>query len=213
MARSRTTISKEVERQSLRSCSNSLNSHERAAKHLQRQSTPNSSRRYYYGDSQHHQRQARKQVGKRPTSLSSSLSSLSSLETHHLKPGSRDQGAQSRDSGFKSPNSNRMDTQDKQIYSVSRKSNAPKRGSGAVSPTGSAGQRSVKTTTTTLSAGLADRPMSRNNNDKENRKSSSGQQTGARSRSRASDKVSKPASPFQRLSSFFGSTKSKQAAR
>lgn len=182
------------------SSSGITNSHEKQARHLQRQSTANSSRNYYYGEKKH-QKSANRQ---RKDSISSSSSSSLSDPKERM----RQQGTRSRDSGFKSPHS----SSGNQIYSVSSKSK--RRGDAVASPTptqGSLGQRSVKTTTTTMSAGLADRPLSRNTRSSEPEKP-------ARSRSKQdrSAKVSKPPSPFQKLASYFApspkQTKQKVAA-
>lgn len=203
----------------MRSKSPSLRSHEKATRYLERQSTPNSSRHYYYGDKKHGHpttNTQNKQPKQRPASISSasSTSSLSSLDK--TQKASRKQGIRSRDSGFRSPHSNRTETpmssashdgdkKQQSNYAISGKSKQDHSRSGAISPTGSLGRRSVKTTTTTTSMGLADRrPISRSSNGKENRQSRNGQRDD-------SDKVSKPSSPFQKLSDFwFAPGKNKQ---
>lgn len=196
--------------------SSDLNTHEKTTKHLQRNSTNQSKRNYYFGDNkqQRHQRQR-----------SPSITSASSSSLTDSKEKLRKHGARSKDSGFRSPNDGQ------QIYSVSTKSKkhqqlqtAPSRSArnGAISPTpttGSLGQRSVKTSTTTMSAGLVDRPSSRASTTgvksttvhpsrsasmsaKDNKKLSKG------------TKVSRTPSPFQKLANLFApSSQKKQQQR
>lgn len=194
---------------------------------MQRQSTRNSTRNYYFGEPKRQNR---------PASIksSSSSSSLSDAKERTRKSG--------RDSGFKSPHSMRTPTPisatgggQQQIYSVSSKSKK-NRGeherAGTVSPTptsGSVGQRSVKTTTTTLAAGLTDRPRSRqselartlvaddledNYERRPKRASSTREVSGSKGtkRDERASKVSKPPSPFQKLTRLFSpsSQKNKQ---
>lgn len=89
-----------------------------------------------------------------------------------------------------------------------------------VSPTPSAGQRSVKTTTTTMSAGLKDRPLSPEHTVEEESGQpsrpvrSKGDKT-TRDRQRhqqQSGKVSRTPSPFQKLADFFKPKTNKQMA-
>lgn len=213
-------VNQEIERQSIRSSlsgSGGAKTQAKTAQHLQRQSTPNASRRYYYGNAATANAGAGKTTGSRrrnSVTSSSSSSSLSSLDDPRAKQ--RQQGARSRDSGFRSPHSiARTETplsdkkrQEQQIYSVSTKAKSKHGGGdrdrdygGATSPTlttGSAGQRSVKTTTTTVSAGLAERPLSRNGG---------GGRSATKSERGRAEKVSsntnKPPSPFEKLANFF----------
>lgn len=175
-----------------------MNTHDKQTRHLQRQSTANSSRNYYFGKPKHQHRQRAPSV-----SSTSSSSALSIGDT--AKDKQRKKGVKSRDSGFRSlhehqqqhrsetPVSNSGSQQ--QIYAVSSKKHQQQQR--PTSPTGSLGQRSVKTTTTTVSGGLQDRPRSR-------------QELRA-----GSEKVSKPPSPFQKLAKFFGPSdpKNKQSKR
>lgn len=192
------------------SSSAGANSHEKTTRQLQRKSTGNSQRNYYFGKP-------------RPRSPSEHSHSSSSLSDPKEKL--RRHGARSKDSGFKSPQSMRTETplstgsngHQQQIYSVSNKSASRRRHQvdererGAASPTpttNSLGQRSVKTTTTTMSAGLADRPLSRN----ERHTSSSKRQPTTASKGEERDKgakVSKPPSPFQKLSQLFAPSSQK----
>lgn len=142
----------------------------------------------------------------------------------------RKEGARSKDSGFRSPHTMRTETpvsvggeNQQQIYSISNKVKKNRQHEdddrfdrrGAVSPTpttGSMGQRSVKTTTTTMSADLADRPLSRNVRSSQQHKRSSSMNAKDRQRSGDGAKVSKPPSPFQKLAKLFSPSnqKSKQ---
>lgn len=196
----------EEERKSMISSSSSgANSHEKKTRHLQRQSTTNSSRNYYFGENRR----------RRPSSISSSSTSSDSIV--NSKDKLRKNGTQSRDSGFRSPQST-GDHHQQQIYSVSSKSKRKggadeyKRG-GAISPTpttGSVGQRSVKTTTTTMSAGLTDRPGSpiKQERSKRSAKTSSSDPSPA-SKEKGASKVSRTPSPFQKLAKLFGPSNQK----
>lgn len=208
-----------------------INAHERATQHLQRQSTANSSRRYYFGD-QRDKANSRQKTNRAPSpSSSSSSSELSNPKKHQHKSGTR---VRSRDSGFRE-DVGRVDTPlsqqsaNNQIYSVSSKSKKGRQYAerdelenqrrNVVSPTpttASLGQRSVKTTTTTVSAGLADRPLSR-----QDRSTSTYSPTPTKNKGQRRDgpiggatKVSKPPSPFQRLAQMFAPSthKSRQVA-
>lgn len=201
-----------------------MNQHERATQHLQRQSTANSSRRYYFGD------QRSKSHRNRAPSASSTRSS-SSASLSDPKERMRKQGVRSRDSGYKESSHyiGRTDTpssqnsRNNQIYSVSSKSKKNRlyaderddlaRSRQVVSPTptnASLGQRSIKTTTTTLSAGLADRPLSRQDRSTSTKTKSHTADRGSKSPA----KVSKPPSPFQKFAQMFApsSQKSKRTA-
>lgn len=193
------------------SSSSGVNSHEKTTRHLQRQSTANSSRNYYFGENRR----------RRPASISSSSTSSDSLVNNDSKDKLRKNGTRSRDSGFKSPQPTRIVTptsdNQQQIYSISSKSKRrgqdyDKRG-GAASPTpttGSVGQRSVKTTTTTMAAGLTDRPGSPIKPSRSKREKAPS--SSSPSKEKGSSKVSRTPSPFQRLTKLFApsSLKSKQ---
>lgn len=181
----------------MKSSSSSNNSHVKQTRHLQRQSTANSSRNYYFGES-------------RPRHRASSIHSSSSANSSLSDPKERmrKNGARSKDSGFRSPTTNNQ-----QIYSISSKQKNKNRdfqeGRGAISSptptTGSLGHRSVKTTTTTLSAGLADRPGSRNTTKSDTKLLNKQQMDSYDKKTRGSsrDKVSKPPSPFQKIADWF----------
>lgn len=193
------------------SSSAAINSHEKQTRHLQRQSTANSSRNYYFGEAKHNSNSTKQRQ------RANSVSSASSSSLSDPKEQMRRNGARSKDSGFRSPNQ-------QQIYSVSSKQKKNKnyehdeydhhnRGA-AISPTpttGSLGQRSVKTTTTTVSAGLADRPGSRNSS-----ATLIKQRADKKARGGSREKVSKPPSPFQKIADWFNApakqNKAKQAA-
>lgn len=203
------TKQQEVSRVASRPSSPVMEAHEKTTRYLQRQSTPNSSRRYFYGDQQgakgEKQQQAQRQ--RKNSTTSSSSASMSSIEELKLR---RREGATSRDSGFRSPAHFRSETPIKagggEIYSVSRKHKSSQRGDVA-SPTPSAGQRSVKTTTTTMSAGLTDRPLSRADKAEQQRQQQQQQRNN-------NNKVSKPPSPFQKLAQMFApSSKNTQTAK
>lgn len=199
------------------SSSSGANSHEKTTRHLQRQSTANSSRNYYFGENRR----------RRPSSISSSSTCSDSLV--NSKDKLRKNGTRSRDSGFRSPQAT---SDQQQIYSVSSKSKRKgergggggaeeSRRAGAISPTpttGSVGQRSVKTTTTTMSAGLTDRPGSPIKQERSKRGaklSSSTRAPSQISREKAGSKVSRTPSPFQKLAKLFApsSQRSKQQQR
>lgn len=190
----------------MRSLSSDVHSHERAAKQLERQSTIKSRRNYYYGSGKDNNTKSSRA---RASSVSSKSSCSSIGDT--TKEKLREYGARSKDSGFRSPDSvERMGTpmsgKDKHIYSTSSKS---KMRDQATSPTPSYGQRSVKTTTTTFSGGLTERPHSRQGR-------SSDKDRHASKRDKSSDsntKVSKPPSPFQRLSKFFAPSSQKNKSK
>lgn len=162
-----------------------MGSHARLTRNLARQSTKDSKRKYYYDAP------ATGARGQRRPSLSSASSVSSASDP---KEQLRKSGAKSRDSGFRSPGRRHLATDGGDIYAVSGKS----RSRVACSPTPSAGQRSVKTTTTTttLGANLADRPTS----------------LGSAAAAKRHDKVSKPASPLQKLAKLFGPSANKQRA-
>lgn len=222
-------FAQEVERKSLRSLSHTsssdINSHEKTTRHLQRNSTNQSKRNYYFGEKnqsrpQQQQQQHRKQA---PSVTSSSSSSLSDPKERLRK-----QGARSKDSGFRSPN------EGQQIYSVSSKSKKHQQQqtsdsrAGAISPTPTAaslGQRSVKTTTTTMSAGLTDRPASRSSTTRAKsptqvkstyaapQRSASMSAKDSKKQAKGS-KVSRTPSPFQKLANLFApSSQKKQQQR
>lgn len=186
----------------MRSLTSDAHSHEKAAKQLQRQSTITSRRNYYYGAK-----------GERRASSASSTSSSDA------KDKLRKHGARSKDSGIRSPDSfertaTPISARDAQIYSVSSKSRRGREG--VASPTPSYGQRSVKTTTTTLAAGLDDRPHSRQTRASDKQRHDSWTRSSTRPKSSDGAKVSKPPSPFQKLTQFFAPSsqkaKSKQKA-
>lgn len=180
----------------------STNSHEKQTRHLQRQSTRNSSRNYYYGKPKH-QSNSRQ----RAPSVDSLTSSSSSSISETLKDKQRKKGIKSRDSGFRSPNQQQQQQyrteSPQQIYAVSNKHASKKHADRPISPTGSVGQRSVKTTTTTMSAGLEDRPRSRQQREVKS----------ASTQAKSSEKVSKPPSPFQKLAKFFGPSPGQQQTK
>lgn len=153
---------------------------------IQRQPSRNSTRNYYYGDEKQKGHKEggdkTKQAGMRRRTSTSSGTSISSSD---LELQNRKHGAQSRDSGFRSPHKSHHDY----MSSSSKRKSDKGRHDDVVSPTPSAGQRSVKTTTTIVSAGLADRPSSRATN---------------------TDKVSKPQSPIQKFTNLFKPSANKQ---
>lgn len=194
-----------------------LNQHQRVTQHLQRQSNANSSRNYYYGEKKHNP-SSNKSTNKHQTNSSTrrrqSITSSSSSSLSDPKERMRQQGARSKDSGFRSPNQHhrfvKPNESSQQIYSVSSKTKNRHRDEHdydderPLSPTGSVGQRSVKTTTTTVSAGLADRPGKGSKQAKEEAKGRP---------SSANSKVSKPPSPFQKFARLFAPSSSPQKQR